>query len=221
MNYLGLNTYEKPFSDVKVRQAVNHAVNRPLINKAMFNDKAILCAGPISRAPSGPTPVEALCLRSGQGQAAAGRSGYPNGFEMRLAFGTYMPRSRSRRGHRRRPGQGRHQGHPRAFERAVQWDRYKNKLHQTFIYFWMMRPNPTATCIPCSTPRAATITTRANRSMRCWRRGGPPWIGRPAKVYNEIDRFLYHDAPWIYLYVIPEVFGVANSVDYKGCGTGI
>ena len=27
MNYLGLNTYEKPFSDVKVRQAVNYAVS--------------------------------------------------------------------------------------------------------------------------------------------------------------------------------------------------
>jgi len=27
MNYLGLNTYAKPFSDVKVRQAVNYAVN--------------------------------------------------------------------------------------------------------------------------------------------------------------------------------------------------
>ena len=34
--------------------------------------------------------------------------------------------------------------------------------------------------------------------------------------YNELDRFLYQDAPWIYLYVIPEVYAVANSVDYKG-----
>ena len=36
-----------------------------------------------------------------------------------------------------------------------------------------------------------------------------------AKVYTEIDRMLYQDAPWIYLYVIPEVYGVANAVDYK------
>jgi len=37
MNYLGLNTYEPPFKDVRVRQAVNYALNRELINKALFN----------------------------------------------------------------------------------------------------------------------------------------------------------------------------------------
>jgi len=37
-----------------------------------------------------------------------------------------------------------------------------------------------------------------------------------AKVYNEVDRMLYEDAPWIYLYVIPEVFGVSKKVDYEG-----
>jgi peptide/nickel transport system substrate-binding protein len=37
-----------------------------------------------------------------------------------------------------------------------------------------------------------------------------------AKVYNEIDRILYEDCPWVYLYVVPEVFGVANDVDYQG-----
>ena len=56
MNYLGLNTYEKPFSDVKVRQAVNQAINRPLINKALFKDKAILCARPHQPADPGRGP---------------------------------------------------------------------------------------------------------------------------------------------------------------------
>ena len=27
---------------------------------------------------------------------------------------------------------------------------------------------------------------------------------------------LYKDAPWAFLYVVPEVFGVANDVDYQG-----
>jgi peptide/nickel transport system substrate-binding protein len=27
---------------------------------------------------------------------------------------------------------------------------------------------------------------------------------------------LYKDCPWAYLYVVPEVFGVANDVDYQG-----
>jgi peptide/nickel transport system substrate-binding protein len=40
------------------------------------------------------------------------------------------------------------------------------------------------------------------------------------KVYNELDRVLYEDAPWIYLYVIPEVYGVVNSVEYDGLRDG-
>jgi peptide/nickel transport system substrate-binding protein len=41
-----------------------------------------------------------------------------------------------------------------------------------------------------------------------------------AKVYHELDRFLYEDAPWVYLYVIPEVFAVSTDVQYKGLRDG-
>jgi peptide/nickel transport system substrate-binding protein len=37
-----------------------------------------------------------------------------------------------------------------------------------------------------------------------------------ATVYHEIDRILYEEAPWIYMYIVPEVFGVANDVHYQG-----
>ncbi len=37
-----------------------------------------------------------------------------------------------------------------------------------------------------------------------------------AEVYHKIDRMLYNDAPWVFLYVIPEVFGVSNKVEYHG-----
>jgi peptide/nickel transport system substrate-binding protein len=37
-----------------------------------------------------------------------------------------------------------------------------------------------------------------------------------AKVYAEIDDMLYKDCPWAYLYVVPEVFAVANDVEYQG-----
>ena len=131
MNYLGLNTYEKPFSDVKVRQAVNHAVNRPLINKALFKDKAILCAGPISPRTFGADPgLKPYAYDPVKAKQLLTEAGYPNGFETRLAFGTYMP-------------QVQEQAEAIAadlakvgikvtlepYERAVMWDKYKNKLH--------------------------------------------------------------------------------------------
>jgi peptide/nickel transport system substrate-binding protein len=91
MNYLGLNTYEKPFSDVRVRQAINHAINRPLINKALFKDKAILCAGPISPRTFGADPgLKPYAYDPVKAKQLLTEAGYPNGFETRLAFGTYV-----------------------------------------------------------------------------------------------------------------------------------
>ena len=92
MNYMGLNTYEKPFSDVKVRQAINHAINRPLINKALFNDKAILCAGPISPRTMGADPaLKPYAYDPALAKKLLAEAGYPDGFETRLAYGTYLP----------------------------------------------------------------------------------------------------------------------------------
>ncbi|MFN2224181.1 MAG: ABC transporter substrate-binding protein, partial [Candidatus Promineifilaceae bacterium] len=42
MPYMGINTYEPPFDDVRVRQAVNYAIDKELINKALFDGKAII-----------------------------------------------------------------------------------------------------------------------------------------------------------------------------------
>jgi peptide/nickel transport system substrate-binding protein len=182
MNYLGLNTYEKPFSEVKVRQAVNYAVNRPLINKALFKDKAILCTGPISPRTFGADPgLKPYAYDPVKAKQLLAEAGYPNGFETRLAFGTYMP-------------QVQEQAEAIAadlakvgikvklepYERAVMWDKYKNKLHQMYIYFWEI-PGLTATCTPSSTPRAATTTTRTSRSTHCSTRGGPPWTRPPGR----------------------------------------
>ena len=37
-----------------------------------------------------------------------------------------------------------------------------------------------------------------------------------AEIYHQLDDVLYEDAPWVYMYVVPEVFGVVDNVDYQG-----
>jgi peptide/nickel transport system substrate-binding protein len=223
MNYLGLNTYEKPFSDVKVRQAVNHAVNRPLINKALFNDKAILCAGPISPRTFGADPsLKPYAYDTVKAKQLLAEAGYPDGFEMRLAFGTYMP-------------QVQEQAEAIAadlakvgikvklepWERAVQWDRYKNKLHQTYIYFWDDAPEPDRYMYSLFHSKSRDYYYKNEKVDALLEKGRSTMDpAARAKVYNELDRFLYQDAPWLYLYVIPEVFAVSNAVDYKGLRDG-
>jgi len=219
MYYLGLNTYEPPFKDVRVRQAVNYALNRPMISKALFDGKAILCGGPISPRTFGANPnVKPYPYNPEKARELLTAAGYPNGFETRLAYGTYMAENQE-------------QAEAIAadlakvgikvklepFERAVMWDRYKESKHQIFLYWWDDAPEPDRYIYSLfhssSRPyyyknpkidelldKGRTILDRNNR----------------AKVYSEIDKILYDDAPYLFLYVVPEVFGVSNKVDYQG-----
>lgn len=223
MNYLGLNTYEKPLSDVRVRQALNHAVNRPLINKALFNDKAILCKGPISPRTLGADPgLKPYEYSPEKAKKLLAEAGYPNGFEIRLAFSPYMPQVQEQAeaiaADLAKVGV---QVKLESFERAVMWDRYKNKLHQMFIYFWDDAPEPDRYMYSLFHSKSRDYYYKNETVDQLLEKGrGTMDPAARVKVYNELDRFLYQDAPWIYLYVIPEVYAVANSVDYKGLRDG-
>ncbi|MEW6262470.1 MAG: ABC transporter substrate-binding protein [Thermodesulfobacteriota bacterium] len=223
MNYLGLNTYDKPFSDVKVRRAVNQAVNRPLINKALFNDKAILCAGPISpRTFGADLNLKPYAYDPEKAKKLLAEAGYPNGFEARLAYGTYMPQIQE-------------QAEAIAadlakvgikvklepYERAVMWDKYKNKQHQMFIYFWDDAPEPDRYMYSLFHSKSRDYYYKNEKIDALLEKGRATMDpAARAKVYNEIDRALYEDVPWVYLYVIPEVFAVGNGVQYQGSRDG-
>ncbi len=223
MNYLGLNTYEKPFSDVRVRQAVNHAVNRPLINKALFNGKAILCAGPISPRTLGADPsLKPYAYDPEKAKKILADAGYPNGFETRLAYGTYMPQIQEQAeaiaADLAKVGI---KATLEPFERAVMWDRYKKKLHQMYIYFWDDAPEPDRYMYSLFHSKSRDYYYKNETVDQLLDKGRSTMDpAARVKVYNELDRFLYEDAPWVYLYVIPEVFAVSNAVDYKGLRDG-
>lgn len=219
MNYLGLNTYEKPFSDVRVRQAVNYAVNRELINKALFQGKAILCAGPISPRTFGADPtLKPYPYDPEKAKKLLADAGYPNGFETRLTYGTYM-------------SQIQEQAEAIAadlakvgikatlepLERAVMWDNYKGKKLQMYIYWWDDAPEPDRYVYSLFNSKSRDYYYKNAKVDELLEKGRTIMDrGERAKVYAEVDHFLYDDAPWLYLYVIPEVFGVANNVDYQG-----
>lgn len=219
MPYLGLNTYKPPFNDVRVRQAMNYAINRELINKALFGGKAILCAGPISPRTFGHDPnLKPYPYDPAKAKKLLAEAGYPNGFKTRLAYPTYMSQIQEQAEAiaadlakvgvkvRLEP-----------YERAVMWQRYKARKHAMYIYWWDDAPEPDR-----------YMYSLFNSKVRDYYYKNPEVdklldLGRTildrkkrAEVYHKIDRLLYNDAPWVYLYVIPEVFAVSNHVAYQG-----
>lgn len=91
--YLALNMKKKPFSDVRVRQALNHAIDRAAICKAVtrgyatpaITDIAPEMAGSLKgiREPYAYDPAKAKDLLK--------QAGYPNGFSMKLLVGSNSP----------------------------------------------------------------------------------------------------------------------------------
>jgi len=219
MPYIGLNTYNPPFDDVRVRQAVNYAIDRELINKALFNNKAILCKGPISPRTFGSAPdLKPYPFDPEKAKALLKEAGYANGIEVRFAYPTYMSQIQEQvEAIAANLAKAGIKAKLEPFERAVMWERYKGKKHQMYIYWWDDAPEPDRYMY--------SLFHSASRDYYYKNKAGDILLdlGRTildrnerAKVYNQLDKMLYEDCPWAYLYVIPEVFGVSNNVSYKG-----
>ncbi len=219
MPYLGLNTYEPPFNDVRVRRAVNHAVNRELINKALFNGEAILCAGPISPRTFGANPdLKPYPYDPEKAKKLLADAGYPEGFEARLAYPTYMSQIQEQaEAIAADLGKVGVRVTLEPYERAVMWEKYKGRQHQMFIYWWDDAPEPDRYVYSLFHSKSRDYYYKNEAIDRLLDKGRTIMDREErAKVYHEIDRILYEDCPWVYLYVVPEVFGVANDVDYEG-----
>jgi glutathione transport system substrate-binding protein len=88
VRYISMNTMQKPFDDVKVRQAVNYAINRDALVKVAFGGFAspltsIVPEGIKYAHKTGPWPYDPKKARELLKEA-----GYPNGFEATM-WGAY------------------------------------------------------------------------------------------------------------------------------------
>ena len=219
MPYLGINTYQAPFSDVRVRQAINYAINRELINKALFDGKAIICAGPISPRTFGASPnIKPYPYDPAKAKALLKAAGHPNGITARLAYPTYMSQIQEQaEAIAADMGKAGIRVTLEPYERAVMWENYKGKKLELYIYWWDDAPEPDRYVYSLFHSKSRDYYYK-NTDIDALLDQARAIMDRPAraKAYNEIDEKLYADCPWAFLYVVPEVFGVANSVDYQG-----
>ncbi len=219
MPYLGLNTYEAPFNDVRVRQAVNYAIDKELINKALFDGKGILCHGAISPRTFGASPgLKPYPYDPEKARTLLKEAGHADGLAVRLAYPTYMTQIQEQaEAISANMSKAGFKVTLEPFERAVMWERYKGKQHQMFIYFWDDAPEPDRYVYPLFHSKSRdyyyknpTVDELLDKGRTILDRG------ERAKVYAQVDEILYKEAPWAFLYVVPEVFGVSNGVNYEG-----
>lgn len=79
--YVALNTMRKPFSDVRVRQALNYAVDKQAYMKVVFGGYAVPMDAPLPTNLPGSAAQGAYAYDPAKAKALLAEAGYPNGFE--------------------------------------------------------------------------------------------------------------------------------------------
>lgn len=79
--FVGLNTREKPFDDVRVRYALNHAVDKQALIDIVMGGHAIENASVCTQTLFGATPVDPFPYDVAKAKALLAEAGYPDGFE--------------------------------------------------------------------------------------------------------------------------------------------
>ncbi len=80
-NYIGFNADKEPFDDVRVRQAINHALDVGAIIDAIYEGLGAPASGPISPQVFGAnTELEGYDYNPDRARELLAEAGYPNGF---------------------------------------------------------------------------------------------------------------------------------------------
>ena len=83
--HMGFNTEKPPFNDVRVRQAINYAVDRDLIIKKLLKDKAYKATGWLpATSPAFDKDRQPYAYDPAKAKALLAEAGYPDGFSATL-----------------------------------------------------------------------------------------------------------------------------------------
>ncbi len=82
--WVAMNTQKKPFNDVRVRQAMNYAIDKEAIIKAVLRGNGKMADSPLAPRVWGYTPVKTYPYDPAKAKALLAEAGYPNGFKTLL-----------------------------------------------------------------------------------------------------------------------------------------
>ncbi len=228
MLYLGLDALEKPLDDVRVRQAINYAIDVDSITENILLGTARPMAGPVFDITFGfdksikPYPYDVE-----KAKELLKEAGYANGFELKLAT----------------PPQG-VEGTTNTLEvaqtiaaqlkdinidvalditdPATQFERYKNREFQSYLFTWDTQVEPDRYLYSLFDSDARGYYYKNTEIDKLLRKGRATMDqNEREKIYNEIHKLLYEDAPWGFLYNQEAYYGYRKNVKFQAPADGM
>jgi len=216
--YIGLNIFEKPFDDVKVRQALNYAIDRQLIIDSLLKGEGKAQASAICPRTFGYDPnVEVYEYNPNKAKELLAEAGYPNGFETELSYpNNYINIQQISEAIASYLSQVGVKVTLTPNEPAIEWQKYRDKELHMYIYRWDDDPEPDKYIYPLLHSQARgyyyknllvdTLIDKARSIVNREER---------EKAYHYLCKVVHDDAPWVFLWVHPTKFGVSNDVDWQ------
>ena len=223
--YVGFNVDKKPFTDKRVRQALNHAVNREAIVRDILKGTGIPAVGPLLPGTWGFEPdVRRYPYDPAAARRLLAEAGYPGGFEIDFwvpdsGSGMQAPVEISTVIQANLAAVG-----VKASLRTFEWGTYLAKVRSDapamFALSWFLKSeDPDLSMYPLFSSKNSPLPNRSNYNnpevdqlLVQARQVGDR--ARRAELYRRAQRLIVEDAPWIF--VDHEVQVVATRSAVKG-----
>jgi len=221
MYFLAMNVTHKPFDNKLVRQAINYAVDPTAIIKYVYEGNGYLMNGPMGSNVIGFDPkIKRYPLDFAKAKDLLAKAGYPNGLEVKLYFSPDR--------------------YPKAKEvcqviadQLAKAGIKAELVSQEFVIFWgkegvnggklpfyyVGRPAADADTVydqyfrSAVSPRIQYKNAEFDKLVDEEQKTGDP--KKRLAILQQLGRILMDDVPFVPLYTLAEIYGVARNIKWK------
>ena len=221
MLYVGLDTFNPPFNDVRVRRALNHAIDVDVITNKILRGTADRMNGPFFKSTLGyDKSIPFFRYDPALAKKLLAEAGYPNGFETVLSalpsvdgasqcieVAETIAYQLSQVGVKAKID---------TLDRATDFQRYRAREYKMYMYAWPENPEPDRYLYTLFHSKARGYYYKNDNADKLLDQGRMTLdIAERRKVYESLHRVVVDDAPWVFLYNQKLGYGIRHDVKWE------
>jgi peptide/nickel transport system substrate-binding protein len=212
--YLGLNVKMKPFDDVRVRQAMNYAVDVPTLIKTVLGGQARKMDNPLLPEAFGYTPTPVYTFDLAKAKQLLTDAGYANGFDMQIdTQPPFKEVAEAVAGQLKTAGI---RANVNVMERTALYAKYEPGGSQSFFTSWGNSESDADGILSKQlwSKRALVYTGYSNPQVDAAIVGGATTVDPDKRkaFYATAVKIIVDEAPWVFLYNPMDIYSVRSRV---------